>query len=191
MNRFSILVVCAVLLSLPSVAASDKMEHYVSTEISPDQVAVYSYILKSYRTLLKPTYRDMLAKAFYLEEETQPLDLKELKPGRGCLKGLDLERIPTDQAPTVHRLSEQKWLPSYVKLTRGAPCKGSPQDGLCSETEGTLSLTEIAFDKSHTHALVGFGVRCGLQCGWEQVIVLEKVKGRWQRTNRVCGEWYI
>jgi hypothetical protein len=191
MNRFSILVACAVLLSLPSVAAPDKMEHYVSTEISPDQIAVYSFILKSYRTLLKPIYRDMLAKAFYLEKETEPLDVKELKPRRGCLKGLEFERIPREQVPSVHRLSEQKWLPSYVKLTSGAPCRGSPLEDMCYETEGTLSLTEILFDKSHTHAIVGFGVHCGPQCGWGQIAVLEKLNGNWQKTNLVCGEWYI
>jgi hypothetical protein len=180
-----------IFLSMPSVAAPDKIERYVSAAFLPDQIAVYSYIISSYRTLLKRTYRDMLAKVFYLDEETGPLDMKELKPGRGCLKGLEFEPIPKEQIPTVHRLSQQKWLPSYVKLVSGAPCKGSATAGMCYETEGTLSLSEIAFDKSHTYALVGFSVRCGLQCGWGRVMILERVDGHWQQTKRICGEWYI
>jgi hypothetical protein len=75
MGRLSIAVVLTILFSVPSVAAPDKIERYVSTEFSPDQIAVYSFILSSYRTLLKPEYRDMLAKNFYLEDETDPLDI--------------------------------------------------------------------------------------------------------------------
>jgi hypothetical protein len=61
---------------------------------------------------------------------------------------------------------------------------------MCFETEGTLSLSEIAFDKNHTYALVGFGVRCGLRCGYGRIVVLEKVNGNWQQIH-ICREWYI
>jgi hypothetical protein len=189
--RFSSLVVVGFLLSSASFATAEKIERNVGTELTQDEISVYSYILKSYRSLLKPTYRDMLAKAFYLNDETEPLNLNELLPSRGCLRGLGLERKTKNQIPTVHTFVNQTWLPSYVKLTKGAPCKGSPSEGMCYETEGTLSLTEIDFDKSHTHAVVGFGVRCGLQCGWGQVVILKKVDGRWQRTGPLCEEWYI
>jgi|SRR5215813_6321552 len=77
--RLSIRATSTIRLSLPSPAAPDKIVRYVSTEFSTDQIAVYSFILKSYRTLLKPTYRDMLAKNFYLEDETRSLDVRELK----------------------------------------------------------------------------------------------------------------
>ena len=192
MGRLSIAVVLTILLCIPSVAAPDKIEHYVSTEFSPDQIAVYSFILKSYRTLLKPTYRDMLAKNFYLEGETGPLDVGELKRGRGCLKGIDLETVPREKIPTVHRLIEQKWLPSYVKSARGVKCIDSQlsKSNICWQTEGALSITEIGFYKRHRHALVGFDVHCGMQCGWGQILLLEKVNGHWHRKG-VCLEVYI
>ncbi len=159
---------------------------------SPDQIAVYSFLLKSYRTLLKPSYSDMLAQDFYLEDETGPFDMKKLKPGRGCLKRIDLEDLPKEEIPTVHRILEQKWLPSYVKSARGVKCVDSPKSNsqICWRTEGSLSLSEILFDKSRTHALVGFSVGCGMECGWGEIAILEKVAGRW-RKQAVCEEWYI
>jgi len=192
MGRLSIAVVLTILFSVPSVAAPDKIERYVSSEFSPDQIAVYSFILSSYRTLLKPEYRDMLAKNFYLEDETDPLDIGELKCGRGCLKGIDLEAVPREEVPTVHRLIEQKWLPSHVKSARSVKCTDSPlpKSNVCWQTEGALSITEIRFDKRHRHALVGLGVHCGIQCGWGQVLLLEKVNGHWHRRG-VCLEVYI
>src|SRR5881227_3908169 len=104
MNRISTFVLLAIFSSLPSIAAPDKVERYVSAELSPDQIDVYSFILKSYRTLLKRTYRDMLAENFYLEEETDPLDVSDLHQSRGCLNGLDPEALSKDPIPTVHRL---------------------------------------------------------------------------------------
>ena len=121
------------------------------------------------------------------------MDVRELKRGRGCLKGIDLEAFPREKIPSVHRLVEQKWLPSYVKSASGVKCIDSPpptKSQICWQTEGALSITEIGFDKSHTHALVGFGVYCGLQCGWEQVVLLEKVNGHWHKKG-VCLEVYI
>ena len=189
MNRLSAFVIVALFLPSVCVAAPEKIETNVSTELTQDQISVYSFILNSYRVLLKPTYRDMLAKAFYLEDETNPLDTNDLKPGR-CLTGIDLEAPAKDQIPTVYRLLQQKWLPSYVKLG-GAPCKGSATAGMCDETEATLSLSEIVFDKSHTYALIGFGVRCGLHCGWGRVMILKRVNGHWRQTKRICEEWYL
>lgn len=191
MKRRATLIVCATLLLLRLGAAADRIEHHVSQEFPPpDQIAVYSFILRSYQTLLKPTYRDMLAKAFYLEDETEPLDIRELRRGRGCLKGIDLESVPKDEIPTVHRLAQQRWLPSYVRSASRVKCLDSQpsKSKICWRTEGVLSLTEM-FDRSHTHALVGFSVGCGMQCGWGELVILQKRDGHWHR-QAVCEEWY-
>ena len=193
MCRFTIAAALVIVLSVPSVGTPDKIEHNVSTEFSSDQIAVYSFILNSYRALLKPTYRDMLANNFYLEDETAgPLDLEELKAGQGYLKGIDLEPIPSGGTSIVHRIIGQKWLPSYVKSAHDVKCvNSSPSEPhICWQTEGALSLSEIRFDKNHRYALVGMGVRCGMQCGWGQLLLLEKVHGRWHR-KAICLEIYI
>ena len=191
MRRLSF-ITFAILLLLPPVAAPDKIEHYISKEFSSDQIAVYSFILKSYRTLLRPTYRNMLAKTFYLQDVTEPLDTGELKRGQGCLKGIDLEVLPKDKIPTVHRFPEQKWIPLSVKSASGVKCVDSTpsKSRICWQTEGALYLTEILFDRGQTHALLGFGVRCAVQCGWGEIVILEKADGHWLR-KAVCEEWYI
>ena len=192
MKRLRICVVVTLGIFSTSIAAPEKIERKATTEFSPDQIAIYSYLLKSYRTLVKPTYRDMLAQAFYLEGETEPFEMKELELGRGCLKGIDLEVLPKEEIPTMHRLLEQTWLPSDVKSADEVKCLDAPKSTsqICWQTEGALSLTEILFDKSHTHALVGFGVGCGMECGWGEIAILEKVAGHWRR-QAVCEEWYI
>lgn len=191
MKRRPTLIVCATLLLLGPGAAADRIEHHVSQEFSPDQIAVYSFILKSYQTLLKPTYRDMLSKAFYLEDKTEPLDMRELRRGRGCLNGIDLESVPKEKIPTVHRLAQQRWLPSYVRSASRVKCLDSrpAKSEICWRSEGVLSLTEILFDRSHTHALVGFSVGCGMQCGWGELVILQKRDGHWHR-QAVCEERY-
>jgi hypothetical protein len=181
-----IFVIVAVFSSSVSVAAPEKIERSVSTEpLTEEQVSVYSFVLKSYATLLKPTYRDMLAKHFYLANETYPLDSQKIELDKKCLHGIELE-VAHGDVPTVDRILPNGWLPAQVVLVSGAQCK----DAYCSRTEGTLSLSEILFDKSHRYAVVGFGLHCGLLCGYGQTIVLEKVEGHWRQTRRVCGEWY-
>src|SRR5690349_5795620 len=116
MNRCLIFIV-AVFLSSVSVAAPERIDRNVSTEpLTEEQISVYSFVLKSYSTLLTPTYRDMLAKRFYLANETSPLDGREIE--RECLHGIDIE-VTHEDVPTVHRILPNKWLPAQVVLVSG------------------------------------------------------------------------
>jgi len=54
---------------------------------------------------------------------------------------------------------------------------------------GVFSLSEIAFDKVHRHAIVSYGFQCGMLCGSGLTIVFEKVGNGWKRASLECGGW--
>jgi len=54
---------------------------------------------------------------------------------------------------------------------------------------GLFSMSEIAFDKDHHHAVVSYSFWCGFLCGHGKTVVFEKVNGMWRNTNRNCGGW--
>jgi hypothetical protein len=54
---------------------------------------------------------------------------------------------------------------------------------------GLFSVSEIAFDKEHRHALLRFSFVCGSLCGSGNTVLFERVRGRWKRTDRACGGW--
>src|SRR5260370_546844 len=64
------------------------------------------------------------------------------------------------------RRAEYSLTESASSPVQAEPRQKSNAQICCWRTEGALSLTEILFDKSRTRALVGFGVGCGMQCGW-------------------------
>jgi hypothetical protein len=53
---------------------------------------------------------------------------------------------------------------------------------------GLVTVSEIRFDKAHTHAIVSYGFFCGGLCGNGGTVILEKVDGAWQRKSQ-CGGW--
>jgi hypothetical protein len=52
---------------------------------------------------------------------------------------------------------------------------------------GLFSLSEIAFDKARTHAVVSYTFWCGSLCGNGATWVFEKVGNEWKQTDRNCG----
>lgn len=54
---------------------------------------------------------------------------------------------------------------------------------------GLLSVSEIAFDKGHTHALVSYRFWCGALCGSGATYLFEKVDGEWKKSAQTCGGW--
>jgi len=54
---------------------------------------------------------------------------------------------------------------------------------------GLFSLSEIAFDNEHKHAIVRFSFVCGSLCGSGTTALFEKVGGEWKPIDRTCGGW--
>jgi len=53
-------------------------------------------------------------------------------------------------------------------------------------SNGLLTVSEIRFDKTHTHALVQFSFRCGMLCGNATPMLMEKRNCVW-RLKAMCG----
>ena len=57
---------------------------------------------------------------------------------------------------------------------------------------GLLSLSDIAFDQEHRHAVLQMTFECGQTCGQSMVVALEKSSaGKWRVSNRQCGGGWL
>ncbi len=54
---------------------------------------------------------------------------------------------------------------------------------------GLFTLSEIAFDTGHKHALVSYSFVCGSLCGSGNTWVFEKIAGEWKKASLTCGGW--
>jgi hypothetical protein len=71
-------------------------------------------------------------------------------------------------------------------IGEGMPAKKAVANGFAN---GLFSLSEIAFDSDHHHALVSYSFQCGALCGSGSPLMFEKIGGEWKRTDRICGGW--
>ena len=72
------------------------------------------------------------------------------------------------------------------KMGKGESVKDAVKSAFAT---GLFSVSEIAFDKEHRHALVSYRFWCGSLCGSGATLVFEKVDGEWRSTDRMCGGW--
>jgi hypothetical protein len=157
-------------------------------------VAIYRGILERWNS----NSRSLLN----LSNATFPID-RDL-PDCGCLKGIESQSI-ANAVHSFHILTrdvlggENVRLVDAVKqavIVRGNDPSNSIRGGKSVETAvngafstGLFSLSEIAFDKEHRHALVSYSFVCGSLCGSGGVWIFEKVDGVWKKSERVCGGW--
>jgi hypothetical protein len=71
-------------------------------------------------------------------------------------------------------------------IREGKPIQEAVADAFAS---GLFSLSEIAFDQEHRHAIVRYAFHCGALCGNGSTWVFEKVNGKWKKTDLTCGGW--
>lgn len=169
--------------------------------LTPEEIAIY-------RTFLEQ-YDNGGEKPLHLANRTEAL--VDPDPGEheehgsdACLKGVE---IAWDKQATgvEHIMDPSLALPGRVVLVdpdqqevaikANDPSK-TMQEGKTSEeavnkafSTGLLTLTEIAFDKKHSVAVMGFSFGCGRTCGHGAVLVFKKKHGRWRIQKKPCMEW--
>jgi hypothetical protein len=139
-----------------------------------------------------------------LAEVTDPIDPNDASMGARCVKGLSLEAVSSKQShcirpedlaqlgPFEFRLIDPKAGKGEVSsndpgraIQRGKPVDEAVENGFA---HGLMTLGEIQFDKTHTHAVVSFSFVCGSLCGNGTTMLMEKKDGVWRKKAQ-CGGW--
>ena len=168
--------------------------------LSAEQTAVYRAVLADY---LKGSDG-----ALNLANMTEPLDRSD----RACFKGLESgDAMPP--APVIHKLEPAILVNTKIMLVdatrQGETVKGNDPQNLLKKAiddhekvtneqldesvkrafqTGLFTLSEIAFDKEHRRAVVGYSFVCGMLCGHGNTLILKRVGQDWKVAKR-CGGW--
>ncbi len=187
----------ALLVGASLVIAQNDTKPTVSTQpLTSEQLAVYRAVLGDWMPNEMPTMN--------LSIQTVPLKANEPSGDKDCAKGLDLEPV----APTiVHQFRDadlaQLSSPRIVlvdpergrkdaedndpekTIGNGSSIEDAVRNGFA---RGLATLSEIQFDKNHTHAIVAYSFYSGQLCGNGGTVVLEKTDAGWRRKSR-CHVW--
>jgi len=180
----------------PAQQPSEAPPKVADQPLTAEQLAVY-------RAMLVSWFQGEKAKV-NLAVITDPIDSTGGSSDKACLKGLSLNTV---SAGLVHRIRQQdlaqlgpfefhlvepKAGQSEVSendpgkaIRKGAPVDDAVKNGFA---HGLLTVGEIQFDVTHTHALVSFSFVCGGLCGNGTTLLMEKRDGVWKKKAQ-CGGW--
>lgn len=192
-GSFAILVFL-VLSLLVAVCHSKSRDKPVKNKdpLSADEIAIYRVVLQQNA----PEGSEYLN----VSARTYPFD----PPSGECLKGIELQnsinvsRSFHDLTPNVLSGKNMKLVNpgDQAKIVReNDPSKtirkGKPVQSAVEKAFSTalFSLSEIAFDKEHNHAVMSYSVWCGSLCGHGYTLIFEKVGNNWRKTDRICSGW--
>jgi hypothetical protein len=166
--------------------------------LSTDEIAIYKAVLAGWVVGEHGVLNVSLA--------TYPVDA--LSPSHSisncqCVKDIAVEsllapshsfhNLPSDVLSGNMRLVDAKEQAISIRnndpgktMGEGMPVKKAVANGFAN---GLFSLSEIAFDPDHHHALVSYSFRCGSLCGSGSTLMFEKIGAEWKRADRSCGGW--
>jgi hypothetical protein len=190
------LLVC-IDFDLPLASQSTEVQRkVVGQPLTAEQLAVY-------RTMLVSWYQGEKAK-INLGALTDSISVTDNSPDKGCMKGLSME---APAAGLVHQIRQEDLVhlgPFEFRLIQPnagekevsdndpgkAIQKGKAVDQAVENgfAHGLLTIGEIQFDNTHTHAVVSFSFVCGGLCGNGTTMLLEKKDGVWRKKAQ-CGGW--
>lgn len=198
-----ITLICALSLHV-NAQDSEPNPQLSKVPLTADQVAIYRMALEGY---VKGSDG-----ALNIANLTEPLDVRELKSGEGCLKGIRLEK--SDNGRRVHQLNsavitgpkmalvdprkqnKQVEENDPSRMIKKSADKGEPvSESRLAESvnlafsSGLFRLSEIVFDQQHRYAVLSYSFVCGSLCGHGRTIVVKKVGRQWKVTQRSCGTW--
>jgi len=168
-----------------------------TTPLSPDEVAIYRAVLQRWVANDRSSL-NVSARTFPLEEASPSSCILECE----CLNGMQVESL-LNAFHSFHNLTPNVLPDKNVKLVdareqavivanndpgktigKGNSVENAVRDAFAT---GLFSVSEIAFDREHQHALVSYSFWCGSLCGNGATLVFEKVDGEWKSTDRMCG----
>ena len=159
----------AIAVAYSSIGFTSSKPAKASAPLSADEVVIYQAILRQ--------YSEKASSPLNVANTTVPLNPDtQTNP---CLQGIKLENLPA-ASYSFHELTGEIVAGTNARLVD--PKKHSKIVGL-------FSMSEIAFDKEHRNAVVGYSLWCGSQCGEGATVVFEQINGVWRDAHRNCGQW--
>jgi hypothetical protein len=188
----------AVALSTRSLTSGYESPIKIATPLDGDEVAIYRAVIQQWNS-------DERA-ALNVSAATLPIDVTSLSERTecGCLAGIAVESL-LKASHSFHILARSNLPGNNIRLvdlkeptaivnrndaSRAIREERSVNDAVENAfANGLFSVSEIAFDKEHRHALVNYSFHCGLLCGNGAMWAFEKVNGAWKKTDRMCDGW--
>jgi len=188
----------AMALSTASIVSGREKPVRIVTPLDADESAIYKSLLDQWNA--------GQTTVLYVSTTTVPIDLPVPSDERecGCAAGLSAESL-LKASHSYHRLTSNDVPGKHVKLVdpdaqSAVVVKNDPGNAIregkrideAVETgfaSGLFSLSEIAFDQAHRHAIVRYAFHCGALCGSGSTWAFEKVNGQWKKTEFTCGGW--
>jgi len=190
-------VILVVLLVTTFAAIADDKPTLSRSPMTSDQIEVYRAFLTSYTKGGKSPH-------FNLAKHTSTLDLSNEKGDGECLKGIDLDNT-THPESVIHEFDPKTTLRENITIVdpeeqnkavkendpnrtmrTGTPVNRAVKNAFAA---GLLTLSEVAFDKAHQHAVMRFSFVCGALCGHGATLLFQKRNGQWKELKRDCGGW--
>jgi hypothetical protein len=181
MRRIRAIPIAFLALSVICRAQADEPKPSVSNNhLNADQAAIYRAALADFKP--SPGRTPQLANI------TVPLR-RQYTAFENCVAGI---REPSEQDPhlPVHRLDSS--VVGGMDLPLVGPwevpqMRHSPPDPTAPHL-GLLTLSEIAFDREHLHAIATYDFNCGGLCGRGKMLAFSKSGEGW-KISKICGSW--
>lgn len=182
---------------LNAISQADEPKPRISSDpLTAEQLAVYKVVLHGWMDDGKSTV--------HLQAQTEAFPTSGAFDSSDCLKGMDIEpavpqtvhrfrpedlgQIGSNQIQLVDAEAQQKDVEQNdpgTAIRNGASVDDAVKNGFA---HGRTWLSEIRFDKTHTHAVVFYGFICGGLCGNGGTVILEKTAKGWKRKSQ-CSSW--
>lgn len=182
-----------VLLAVPMGSSPTKKPVVSKSPLDAERLQIYGKYLDAY---LEPDKAPI-----NMANKTFPLNFSGPTEGGDCLKGIELQDL-AEVAETVHLLGLDISKGRAIRIVdprhdhvikdpgdaikNGESVENAVIEGYAS---GLLSLSEIAFDKSHRFAVFKYSFICGRLCGQGGTVVFEKKDDEWEDAHRPCSSW--
>jgi hypothetical protein len=164
--------------------------------LTAEQLAVYRTVLHGWMenevsaiNLSIQTSLFLIGGAFDARDCGKEFDLEPVVPGVvHRFRLTDLPQLGSDKIGLVDPERGRKDVADNdpgKTIGEGRSIEDAVRNGFA---HGLVTVSEIRFDKTHTHAIVSYSFFCGSLCGNGGTVILEKVEGGWQRKSR-CSDW--
>ena len=185
--RFGLVTLGSVLLASIAVAQQPAVT-FSGQPVAPDRAAVYQAFVAGYMADPdgpKTLNVAMVTSAFAPDEGDIKGCMSKFPQGKPLTEVHSLKGVFGSNVILVDPKAHQLQDPGDA-IRKGTSVDEAVRKGFDS---ALLTISEILFDESHTHAALYYSFQCGSLCGNGGTLIFELNKGKWVRSKLSCGTW--